>query len=45
VTQRFVGKDLAGYIQKPFKLAALREKLTEVLRDGRTVPNGKGDMA
>lgn len=30
-TQRFADKGLAGFIQKPFSMAALREKLTEVL--------------
>ena len=31
VTQRFVGKGLAGFIQKPFQLAALEAKLHEIL--------------
>ena len=44
-TQRFAGKGLAGFIQKPYNMAALREKLTEVLRDEHAAPNGKGDMA
>jgi CheY-like chemotaxis protein len=44
-TQRFAGKGLAGFIQKPYNMAALREKLTEVLRKKRAAPNGKGDMA
>ncbi|MBW2293238.1 MAG: PAS domain S-box protein [Deltaproteobacteria bacterium] len=30
-TQRFADKGLAGFIQKPFSMAALREKLTKVL--------------
>jgi PAS domain S-box-containing protein len=30
-TQRFAGKGLAGFIQKPYNLATLREKLMEVL--------------
>ncbi len=30
-TQRFMGKGLAGFIQKPYTLALLREKLVEVL--------------
>ncbi len=29
-TQRFTGKGLAGFIQKPYNLAALREKLMEI---------------
>jgi PAS domain S-box-containing protein len=32
-TQRFAGKGLAGFIQKPYNLAALRKKLMEVLID------------
>ncbi len=31
-TQRFVGKGLAGFIQKPFQLTELKKKLFEVLR-------------
>ena len=31
-TQRFGGKGLAGFIQKPYEMAVLREKLKEVLR-------------
>lgn len=31
VTQRFVGKGLAGFIQKPYQLADLRRKLREIL--------------
>jgi signal transduction histidine kinase len=31
VTQRFVGKGLAGFIQKPYRLSALREALKGVL--------------
>jgi two-component system, cell cycle sensor histidine kinase and response regulator CckA len=30
VTQRFVGKGLAGFIQKPYTMVKLREKLNEV---------------
>ena len=30
-TQHFAGEGLAGFIQKPYNLAALREKLMEVL--------------
>ncbi len=29
---RFTGKGLAGFIQKPFTLPALREKLQEILK-------------
>jgi len=31
VTQRFVGKGLAGFIQKPFQLGELRDALRELL--------------
>ena len=31
VTQRFVGKDLAGFLQKPYVLSTLAEKLESVL--------------
>ncbi len=41
-TQRFAGKGLAGFIQKPYNMTTLREKLAEVLRGERTSPNGKG---
>ena len=34
-TQRFAGKGLAGFIQKPYKMAELREKLMEVLPDDK----------
>ena len=44
-TRRFTGKGLAGFIQKPYNMAALREKLTEVLRGERAASEGKGDMA
>ncbi len=43
-TQRFAGKGLAGFIQKPYNMVVLREKLTEVLRDERTSANGKGTL-
>lgn len=33
VTQRFAGKGLAGFIQKPYTLAALREKLQKVFNN------------
>jgi two-component system cell cycle sensor histidine kinase/response regulator CckA len=32
-TERFAGKGLAGFIQKPYDMAVLREKLMEVLHD------------
>ena len=35
VTQRFVGKGLAGFIQKPYRLNELHAKLHEILKDGR----------
>ncbi len=41
-TQRFAGKGLAGFIQKPYNMAVLREKLTEVLHDERTVHERQG---
>ena len=44
-TQRFAGKGLAGFIQKPYNMAALRKKLMEVLRDECAAPKGRGDMA
>jgi CheY-like chemotaxis protein len=44
-TRRFAGEGLAGFIQKPYNMAALREKLTEVLRDERAASEGGGDMA
>jgi two-component system cell cycle sensor histidine kinase/response regulator CckA len=34
VTQRFVGEGLAGFIQKPYTIAKLREKLNEVFGKG-----------
>jgi len=34
-TQRFAGKGLAGFIQKPYNMAALREKLMQVLPDDK----------
>ncbi|MCP4662485.1 MAG: PAS domain-containing protein [bacterium] len=32
-TQRFAGKGLAGFLQKPYRMAALKAKLMETLRD------------
>jgi CheY-like chemotaxis protein len=34
-TQRFAGKGLAGFVQKPYNMAELREKLMEVLPDDK----------
>ena len=34
ITQRFMGKDLAGFIQKPYRLEVLRSELERVLGDG-----------
>ncbi len=34
-TQRFAGKGLAGFLQKPYTIAALRGKLSEVLPRGQ----------
>jgi len=42
-TQRFTGKGLAGFIQKPFNMAALKEKLREILSDEVAAPSGRGD--
>jgi YesN/AraC family two-component response regulator len=30
VTQKFVGKGLAGFIQKPYKLSVLREAIMKI---------------
>ena len=30
VTQKFVGKGLAGFIQKPYKLSVLREAIQKI---------------
>jgi hypothetical protein len=30
VTQKFVGKGLAGFIQKPYKLSALKEAIQKI---------------
>jgi PAS domain S-box-containing protein len=35
VSQRFVGKGLAGFIQKPYSMAKLRENLSRVLRQDK----------
>jgi len=40
-TQRFTGKGLAGFIQKPYSMATLREKLQEILTAG---PNQNDDQ-
>ena len=34
-TQRFAGKGLAGFVQKPYNMAELREKLMDVLPDDK----------
>jgi CheY-like chemotaxis protein len=41
-TQRFAGKGLAGFIQKPYEMAVLREKLKKVLRNRSAVPGRNG---
>ena len=41
-TQRFAGKGLAGFIQKPYDMAVLREKLKKVLRNRCAAPGRKG---
>jgi len=41
-TQRFAAKGLAGFIQKPYDMAALREKLKEVLCNECAAPGRKG---
>ncbi len=41
-TQRFAGKGLAGFIQKPYDMAVLREKLKKVLRNRSAVPGRNG---
>jgi len=33
-TNRFIGKGLAGFLQKPFQLTTLREKLCQILDRG-----------
>jgi CheY-like chemotaxis protein len=33
ITQRFVGKSLAGFIQKPYQIHELKDKLKQVLED------------
>ena len=43
--QRFGDKGLSGFIQKPYSMTALREKLMEVLYNKRISPNGKGQVA
>ena len=34
VADRFAGKGIAGYIQKPYRLAQLRSKLRALLQTG-----------
>ncbi|HTP57376.1 MAG TPA: response regulator, partial [Spirochaetia bacterium] len=36
--QRFVGKGLAGFLQKPYQLSQLRNKLREILEARRQCP-------
>jgi CheY-like chemotaxis protein len=43
-TQRFAGKSLAGFLQKPYTIAALRGKFEEVLSTERTTQNDKENM-
>jgi CheY-like chemotaxis protein len=38
-TQRFMGKGLAGFLQKPYTIAELREMLREVLGGGKPPGN------
>ncbi|HUI69670.1 MAG TPA: response regulator [Spirochaetia bacterium] len=38
--QRFVGKGLAGFLQKPYRLSQLRQKLTSVLQSALSRPAG-----
>ena len=33
VASRFVGKGLAGFIQKPYRLVELKAKIREILQD------------
>ncbi len=35
--QRFVGKGLAGFLQKPYQLAQLRQKLKEIMEASRLI--------
>ncbi len=39
-TQRFVGKGLAGFLQKPYNITLMKEKLMEVLGDEHDASNG-----
>jgi hypothetical protein len=36
VTDRFAGKGLAGFIQKPYRISALLEKVYDILNPDRT---------
>ena len=38
-TQRFVGTQLAGFIQKPFQISALIEKVCEILGESSELPH------
>jgi len=42
VTQRFAGKRLAGFIQKPYRLEDLRRTLRAALEGGGDLPAGPG---
>ena len=40
-TQHFAGKGLAGFVQKPYSMVELRDKLMEILPESRKPgPNG-----
>lgn len=45
LSQRYAGRGLAGFIQKPFNKKELKEKLTEVLGGKQCGPKGNGDTA
>ena len=44
LSQRFVGKGLAGFIQKPHNMAALRGKPMEIQGGVDDPTNDRGDM-
>jgi len=41
-TQRFAGKGLAGFLQKPYTAGALAEKIQTVLRETKSQPQAEG---
>ena len=41
-TQRFAGKGLSGFIQKPYDMALLREKLIKILHEECAAPERQG---